>query len=481
VFHNADFLWPVVTYLTTFLHRRGFSVEYVNLFQAEKGRLSRFLAGPVRSVAVTTTLYVSPQPVIEIIRFVRELAPDVTIIVGGPYVANTAAVAHGPKLEAVFDYLGADIYVVTREGEATLAGVLDALRAGRSLRAIANLVFREGDAFVQTPREPESNPLSENMVDYGLFPRSAFNEFVTTRTAKSCPFACAFCGFPQRAGKYTYMPVSDVEKELDRIAEISSVNTISFIDDTFNVPKTRFRELLQLMIDKRYRFKWNCYYRSDQGDRRTIEMMREAGCEGVFLGIESGSDDQLKRMNKTARRADYVGALKDFRDVGISTYASLIFGFPGESKETLAETESLLHEAPPDFFRAQLWYCDPVTPIWQRREEFGIAGRGFNWRHDTMTVEEACEHIERVFLTIDEPLWMPQFGFEQWSTFYLQRKGMRFDQVRAFVRAFNAIVREQVRSPQSRTIPPHLLTALEASCQFDEVGVRPAETLTVRA
>src|SRR5687767_9114602 len=120
-FHNADFLWPVVMCLGTFLSRRGFSFDYVNLFHLEKEKVAAKLAQGVRSVAITTTLYVSPQPIIEIVGFVRRHDPDVPIVVGGPYVSNQTASMDQPDLDALFDYLGADYYVTGREGELTLA------------------------------------------------------------------------------------------------------------------------------------------------------------------------------------------------------------------------------------------------------------------------------------------------------------------------------------------------------------------------
>jgi anaerobic magnesium-protoporphyrin IX monomethyl ester cyclase len=473
-YHNSDFLWPVITYLGSFLHRHGFTFDYVNLFHKEKERLAELLSsGRVRSVAITTTLYVAGHPIKEIVDFVRGHAPDVKIIVGGPYVANLAAEAARDGLGARLRPLGADYYVVSREGELTLTRILARLRDGAGMHEVPNVVFHDGTRIVRTVDEVESNSIADNMVNYHLFPDESFNEFVTTRTGKSCPFSCSFCGFPQRAGKYTYLDLEHVERELDAIAKIPGVNTITFIDDTFNVPKVRFRELCQLMIDKGYGFKWNCYYRSDHGDRRTVELMRDAGCEGVFLGIESGSDPQLKRMNKTARRHHYLAALADLRDAGISTYGSLIIGFPGETDETVADTVDLLREGRPDFFRAQLWYADPVTPIWEQREQYGIKGRGFTWRHDTMDAAEACRHIERMFMTIDEPIWMPQFGFEQWSTFYLQRRGFTMGQVKSFLRAFNAVVRDQVQAPAGSADSDRLIQELKAACACDAA---PRET-----
>ncbi|MFF4013133.1 PhpK family radical SAM P-methyltransferase [Streptomyces sp. NPDC001717] len=466
-FHNSDFLWPVITYLGSYLHRSGLSFDYVNLFHLEKEQLRKKLVSQdVLTVAITTTLYVSAQPIIEIVNFIRAHNKTARIVIGGPYVANQAQMVSGPDLEALLDYLGGDIYVIGREGEKTLSRVIHALKGDGDLSKVPNLAYRKGDTFALTLPEVESNDLAENMVDYSLFPAEAIDAFVTTRTAKSCPFSCSFCGFPQRAGKYTYLDIDYVEKELDRLSRIGSVTTVTFIDDTFNVPKVRFREILRMMIDKGYGFRWNSFYRSDHGDNETIKLMREAGCEGVFLGIESGSDDMLKRMNKTARRKDYLTALEAFNDVGISAYASLIVGFPGETEDTVAETLSLIEQGRPDFYRAQLWYADPVTPIWQKRQEYGIQGEAFNWSHNTMDSDTACDIINDMFTSVKNSIWLPQFGFEQWSLFYLQRRGMSLPQIKDYLRGFNAAVAEQIDEPGRREISPDLLAGLRESSRF---------------
>ncbi|GIH21400.1 PhpK family radical SAM P-methyltransferase [Rugosimonospora africana] len=466
-FHNSDFLWPVITSLGTYLHRAGCTFDYVNLFHLEKDKLREKLASQdVLTVAITTTLYVVAEPIIEIVAFVRKYAPRAKIVIGGPYIANQSKVFSGPDLEAFLDYLGGDIYVIGQEGEKTLARLIKALRSDVGLHNVPNLAYRKGDTFALTPPEVESNPLEENMVDYSLFPSGDFGAFVTTRTAKSCPFSCAFCGFPQRAGKYTYLDLEYVERELDRIKEIPSVSTVTFIDDTFNVPKVRFREILRMMIRKDYGFHWNCFYRSDHGDAETIKLMRDAGCEGVFLGVESGSDAMLKTMNKTARRRDYLSALEVLNDAGISSYASLIVGFPGETPDTVAETVSLIEEGRPEFYRAQLWYCDRITPIWGKRNEYGIRGAGFNWSHNTMSSATATEIIYDLFTSITGSIWLPQFGFEQWSVFYLQRKGMAKEQIKTFLRNFNAAIADQLAHPGRFEISPQILPALKESCRF---------------
>ena len=466
-FHNTDFLWPVVSYLGTFLARRGFSFDYINLFQFEKEKLREKLQKEdIRTIAITTTLYVSTHPILEIISFIKQYNRTAKIIVGGPHISNQTKNID-ITVHQMFKYLGADIYVTCQEGESALVNIIRALKGDGDLDKVDNIAYRKGERYAVTQSSTESNPLEENLVDYMLFPPEEIDQFVSTRTAKSCPFACAFCGFPERAGKYLYLEVDQVEKELNAIRDVGTITTVTFLDDTFNVPKGRFKEMLRMMIRNRYGFKWNCFYRSDHGDEEAIELMGKAGCEGVFLGVESGSDHILQLMNKTARRKDYLKAIPLLRAAGISTYASLIIGFPGETAETVGETIDFLEEARPDFFRAQLWYADPITPVWEKRDEYKIKGVAFNWSHYSMDSKTACDWIDRIFLSVQNSTWLPQFGFEQWSTFYLQRKGMSLDKIKSFLQCFNAALKEKLLYRGTREISAGLLATLKASCRFD--------------
>jgi anaerobic magnesium-protoporphyrin IX monomethyl ester cyclase len=475
-FHNADFLWPVVLYLGTYLHRRGFSFDYVNLFQLEKEELKeKLLKNDILTIAITTTLYVSAYPIQEIISFIREYNDTAKIVVGGPYIHNLMRVTDPLSVQHMFKYIAADFYIISQEGELTLANLIRALKHKSDLDQVGNLAYQKDDNYILTATSIESNSLEENMVDYTLFPTDRWTEFASLRTAKSCPFSCAFCGFPQRAGKYKYLSVELVEKELDLIREIGTVTSLTFIDDTFNVPKERFRELLQMMIKNNYGFKWNSFYRCDHGDEQTIELMAKAGCEGVFLGVESGSDTMLGIMNKTARRKDYLKSIPLLREMGISTHANVIVGFPGETWETYQETISLVETARPDFFRAQLWYADPVTPIWSKREQYGIKGSAFTWSHKTMDYKMACDWVDEMFLSVKNSIWLPQNGFEQWSTFYLQRKGMSLDQIKWFVKCFNEIIKEKLRSPGKKDSSPELIENLQAGCQSELTSLAPCQ------
>lgn len=475
-FHNADFLWPTITYLGTFLSRRGLTFDHVNAFQYEKDALREKLANDdLLAVAIPTTLYVVPWPIQEIIAFVRQHNQKVRIIVGGPYIANVAKSGDRASVEDQLRAIGADFYVIGSEGETALTALLHTLKEGGDLTKVDNLAYPEGPRFVFTKTVVEQNSLADNMVDYSLFSREAIGQFLSTRTAKSCPFACSFCNFPQQAGEYTFMSVEMVERELNAIRAIGSVNTVTFIDDTFNVPKKRFIELLKMMIRNEYHrdFKWNCTLRSDHCDDEIVALMGKAGCEGVFLGVESGSDRMLKAMNKTATRADYLWAIPRLKEEGILAHANVFIGFPGETLESVDETIDLLQRTRPETFSAQPWYANPLTPVWKKRDLHEIRGSSFKWAHKTMDAATACDLVDRIFLTVDESTFLPQYGFFQWSLFYLQRHGMPLERIKSYLGAFNALVREKIIGVQDERLHASLIANLEASAHPDG-GPAPA-------
>ena len=108
----------------------------------------------------------------------------------------------------------------------------------------------------------------------------------------------------------------------------------------------------------------------------------------------------------------------------------------------------------------------PITPIWEKRKEIGLKGRAYSWSHDTMDTTTACDLIDKMMIGVENSIWLPQYGFEQWSTYYLQRKGMSRDQMKQFISCFDDAVKDKLRDPTVRTIQPGRLQALEDSCQF---------------
>ncbi|EIW16653.1 PhpK family radical SAM P-methyltransferase [Pelosinus fermentans] len=481
-FHNADLLWNVIMYLGTYLSRRGFSFDYINLFQFEKDKLREKLEhNNYLTIAITTTIYTTVEPIQEVISFIKKINNTANIIVGGPFIAKQVETIDISNLKLLFGYIGADYYILSREGEQALADLLYALKKTVTISNIKNISYKKGKDYIITKMENEINSLEDNMIDYTLFSKKDIGETINIRTSKGCPYSCSYCGFPLRAGKYKCLDVDYIIKELDQIEKIGTVRNIFFMDDSINVPKVRFKELMLAMIKKDYSFKWNCFFRCDSSDAELIKLMKEANCEGVFLGLESANEQVLKNMNKTSRKSDFLKAIPVFKKAGLAVFVSTFTGFPGETYKTFQETIDLLRETEPDFYRPQLWFCDPVTPIWNQREKYGLKGSNFSWKHSTMNVKEACDLNEEAFLTVDKTVWVPDPGYNFTSIYYMKQRGMSIGKQKKFLKAFNDVVREKIIYPYKKSISPNLLESLKRASQYnrqDQVNIGSLETVS---
>ncbi len=450
-YKSGDIPNLAAAYLTTFLRRRGFETQYINLFQYEKQRLIDFLAEDPYCVAITTTFYVVNLPVNEMVEFIRQHNSKVKIVVGGPLISNHHRHNGGEQFATAVEDIGADIYVIEGQGELTLSRVVDCLKSGGDLSSVPNIAYLEHGKLRRTSVVVENNSLDENMVDWGGFPELALGPTIQTRTARSCAFKCSFCNYPTRAGALTLASLETIERELDSMMQLGNVTNAVFIDDTFNVPFPRFKEICRMMIRKKYNLNWFSYFRCSNSDEEAIDLMAESGCKGVFLGVESGSPTILTNMNKSATVEKYSKGIEWLRQRGIMTFASMITGFPGETDVTVQETIDFIRETKPDYYRSQMWYCEPGTPIQNRREEFKIQGEGFVWNHATMDSLEAMDHIDRMFLTVKESTWLPQWSFDFWIVPYLLGKGISLEQFKQFMNeAHNMLTLEIASLPEDQ-------------------------------
>jgi p-methyltransferase len=442
-------------YLTNFLRRRNVEARYINLFQYEKEKLLSYLDQNPLCVAITTTFYVVNMPVIEMVEFIKEHNPRVKVVVGGPLAANHVRNFRSEECRAALTDIGADIYVVEGQGELTLWQIVQALKNGGDLSQVPNVIYFDDGEMVRSKTVAENNSLDENHINWLDFSGEDLGPTLQTRTARSCAFKCSFCNYPTRAGALSLTSLDVIEKELDSMLELGNVENVVFIDDTFNVPFPRFKDICRLMIRRKYPFNWFSYFRCSNSDEEAIELMAESGCKGVFLGIESGSPAILKNMNKAATIEKYAQGIEWLRRYGILSFGSFIIGFPGETDETVQETTDFLRETKPDYYRAQLWYCEHGTPIAQQRERYGIDGDGFVWRHNTMDSLEAMDHIDRIFLTIKDSTWLPQWSFDFWTIPYLLGRGIsleKFKQLMSWSHKLLALEIASVSERQKRSL-----------------------------
>ncbi len=430
-------------FLANRLRRAGLGARVVNFVSRNGQELVSALTGTrFKVVAITTTFYVEPSPITELVRFIRSVDESAFIVVGGPFVVGRAA-KNAVTAAAELEMLGADAVIFDTQGEQALVTLVRQVSAaGRpDPGGIPNVAYREpgiragtspGTPGVVTgPRIRESNDLDEHRVTWTDFTAELTPKLAFLRTARGCSFRCAFCNYPAMAGGHDLAGIGAVCDELEELAGLG-VGHVAFVDDTFNVPLPRFKALMREISRRDLGLHWTSFFRCSNADEEAFDLMAAAGCEAVFLGIESGDPAILTAMNKAARVANYERGIAALRQRGIMTMASYIVGFPGETKDSVQRTLDFIGENPTDFHNVQLYFHDRMAPIEARRAEFSLTGSEYSWDHATMDWREAADWVEYAMSTGNGSIPLPLYGFSIWSLPYFRALGFTTDEFKGF-------------------------------------------------
>ncbi len=438
--------------LASFMARQGLETDVINYFTGEKERLLELLKDEPRSVAITTTFYIDNNPIKEIVEFVRAHSPATKIIVGGPRMFHMFSDFPEKRWPFLLKSIGADIYVHDSQGELTLSRVVAELKKpSPNLDAVPNIIY--GTPPKLTSRMPEANPMNSTCVDWNTALARSPAKVASMRTARSCAFKCSFCRYPLIAGSLDLTDIDVVEQELVQLQE-NGIRYAMFIDDTFNIPQPRFKELCRMMIRNKFDLQWLSYFRCANADEEAFDLAAEAGCIGVFLGIESGDATILRNMNKGARVKRYEEGIKALNDRNIISYSTFIAGFPGETEETIQNTINFIRNTGPTYYSMEPYYHDPKVPIAERSAEFGLTGSGYSWKHNSMDWRRATDWSLKAYETITEATVLPLNNFDLWSVGYLLGEGFSKETIFKTLEIMAEVTIGGIREPD-KDFPKH--------------------------
>lgn len=153
-------------------------------------------------------------------------------------------------------------------------------------------------------------------------------------TSRGCPFQCDFCY--NSGAEHMY-----VNREIDAVLQdIRAVKSkhIMFIDDNF-VGNREWTKAFMTAI-KPLKIKWNAAVSINVAyDGELLDMMKESGCQSLFIGFESINPKSITDVHKVQNSTEnYEKAIKVIHDRGIMINASFVFGLDGDTKETFQTT-----------------------------------------------------------------------------------------------------------------------------------------------
>jgi radical SAM superfamily enzyme YgiQ (UPF0313 family) len=166
-------------------------------------------------------------------------------------------------------------------------------------------------------------------------------------TSRGCPNDCDFCCIHTIHGrKMRFRPVEEVMEHVDRIkADFASWKPrLFFIDENMVSYTERNIRLLEALIPRK--ITWSAFCSVDICKHPDfIRLAARAGCVGAVIGIETTSEKNLKRVNKTHNKIEYYHeTARLFRQNNIPIYASMMAGFPDDDVTILTNTITMLKQ-----------------------------------------------------------------------------------------------------------------------------------------
>ncbi len=303
-----------------------------------------------------------------------------------------------------------------------------------SLAGIRGLAWRDGGEIVINPDRPFIPDLDDlPMPLHELLPlqrqrmpmiRGPFTFIVTSR---GCPAGCRFCikHVSYQTGVRLRSPHLILE-ELQHLAGLG-VHNVHMYADLFTVNREQVVELCRLIIESGLAVRWTCNSRVDYVDEEMLRLMGRAGCWYISWGIESASQEILRRARKGYRVEQAFRALGWAREAGIRNWGYFIIGLPGETEETIRETIAYAKRLPLDIALFHIAAPYPGTPFFFEVVEQGWFRPGTNW-----------EEVDMDESTVLDYPGLPAERLEYWQRRATREWSLRPGPIWTFVKGLNS-------------------------------------------
>jgi len=175
--------------------------------------------------------------------------------------------------------------------------------------------------------------------------------YVLVETSRGCPYSCDFCVAPIHQGhKFRERSAKSLVDEIERGYREFGIDFFYLWGDTVTLNVKAFSAFCEELIARNLPIRWFGNARADNlTDPAFVHRLRKAGCWMLAMGIETESEDIRKNMVKRLERQKIQVAIDNMRDAGIRSFAFFIFGYPGESIDTINQTIDYAIELNPDF------------------------------------------------------------------------------------------------------------------------------------
>jgi radical SAM superfamily enzyme YgiQ (UPF0313 family) len=294
---------------------------------------------------------------------IRAVVPNATIILGGSLPT--------PIPEFALRQTGADIATIG-EAERTIPPLMAALAGEGRLEDVAGIAYiKEGEFFENgkpvLPREAtrvevgwpafDLYPVEKYINSPKFYPFDQDDRLLPIVTGRGCPYACDFCF---RVSAYRIRPFDDLLDEMEYLIDKYKLDGFYIVDDLLMLSKSKIKDFCEGILNRGLKIRYNCTGRVNTVTPEIARLLKESGCISIYYGVESGNQQILETMSKSTTLEQIYEAVRLTRENGMYCEYGVMFGQPGENKQTLQDSVDLIKNLSYDEFRAlKIFGCIP--------------------------------------------------------------------------------------------------------------------------
>lgn len=315
-------------YLLGALKEQGHTVDHFDLLAGGgKEALFRHIAGQqydLVGISIRNLDSVDSAAPDDYLDDIEELVASLRKKIVAPIVLGGAAFSIMP--EQLLAFLDAD-YGIVGEGEQLFPWLATELVAGRGPK---ERLFYSGQQETVWKDAEFSSSIARYYVKHG--------GMLNVQTKRGCPHRCSYCSYPTIEGKIVrYREPQQVAEEVNMLRDKYGAKYIFFTDSYFNDHKGHYLEIAEALVKNDNTLPWCAFFRPDSIQRSELKLLKRAGLAAIEMGTDAVTDETLSGIGKTFTFSRVVELHQKVIEEEIPCAHYVMFGGPGENRETLEQ------------------------------------------------------------------------------------------------------------------------------------------------